>query len=239
LARLIAPVFCWKGKAYQTSSYFKYRPLGEVSGLVEIFDRHSVDEILLSCRTDGAGPDLLALSELKQSRMATPVCYVGGLRGPEDVIRVLEAGADRVGVNSILFQNEKFEKVVSQIGVQGVIAVIPFRIGFETGVEVFDCSVRAFRPLEVQMISSLRSIGVEVLLHDVAADGVRIPFNLKILATFSDLDLILMGGVRYLDINIDSKRVTGLAFENILAWMEHAALHVRAGMSMLNKRGLT
>jgi imidazole glycerol phosphate synthase subunit HisF len=234
---LIAPIFCWHGKAYQTTSYFNYRPLGEVSGLLEIFDRHFVDEILLSCRTDGCGPDIGVLSRLKQSKMATPVCYAGGIIGEHDVVLALEAGADRVGINSILFRREQAEKVISQIGVQGVIAVLPFRI--EGGrVEVFDSAARTFRQLEAELIAWLRAVGVEVLLHDVVADGLRLPFNRTVMDSFHDLDLILTGGVRCLDIEGDLTRIKGLGFENILTWSEHAALHIRAATPLLNKRGL-
>ncbi len=237
MARLIAPIFCWHGKAYQTTSYFNYRPLGDVSGLLEIFDRHFVDEIFLSCRTDGCGPDFGVLSQLKQSKMATPVCYAGGINCEQDVVRALEAGADRVGINSILFRREQAEKVIGQIGVQGVIAVLPFRI--EGGrVEVFDSATRAFRHLDAELISWLRAVEVEVLLHDVVADGLRLPFKRTVIDSFHHLDIILTGGVRYLDIDGDLTRVKGLGFENILTWSEHAALRIRAETPLLNKRGL-
>ena len=53
---------------------------------------------------------------------------VGGLMTSEDIAKTLEAGADKVSLNSVLFENPEFAKeAVSVFGSQCIVASIDVR----------------------------------------------------------------------------------------------------------------
>ena len=71
---------------------------------LKILDKHQVDEIFISNRTQkNDSIDIHLLEEIKSSKVFTPIAYSGGINNSEDVIKVLSFGVDRVGINHCLW----------------------------------------------------------------------------------------------------------------------------------------
>ena len=99
--RLIASVFIFNDKCYQTISYNNYRPLGDIKNILQILDRHQVDEIFILDRNKNKGLNLIILEKIRTSKVFTPIIYSGAIKTCQDVKEILKYGVDRIAINSI------------------------------------------------------------------------------------------------------------------------------------------
>lgn len=104
--RLIGVVTVRQGWAVQSFNYSRYLPLGKPEVLVENLDRWGADEILIQCidrSVANAGPDFPLLDRLGALGLSTPLIYAGGIRNAEDAVKAVNLGADRLSVDTLLW----------------------------------------------------------------------------------------------------------------------------------------
>ena len=241
MIRLIGSVFVRGGVTLQTLGFDNYRPLGDLKGVLEIYDQHCVDEIFISARLDNsvAGPSEYVLDRLVKTNITTPVVYSGGIRTVDHVRRCLESGIERVGLHSLLFIEPFLKDVIQYIGVQGVIAVLPF---VEKNGEflVYDCRTRhTFKSIS-EIISTIPET-IELLLIDIKADGSKSGFSWEVINKCGNRKVILQGGVLE-DIagrneaGILHHEVSGVVIENRLLWTEYAAQNFKKNIPVFLRR---
>ena len=236
--RLIASVFIYQGKCYQTLSYKNYRPLGDLINILEILDKHQVDEIFISNRIDNLQSiDINVLEKIKSSKVYTPIVYSGGLSNFKDVNIVLSYGVDRVGINSCLWNENNTNQVISAIGKQGVIGVLPFKY-INNEIYFFYSKERLFKKANINFIKFIKNLKIEILLIDVLADGYLKGFNKKVLKLFSNCQLILQGGLLSILHNYKQSNISGIAIENRLLWEEQNSIKIREETNFFLKRNL-
>jgi imidazole glycerol-phosphate synthase subunit HisF len=138
---------------------------------------------------------LVELVSRVAERLAIPFTVGGGVRSVEDAERLLEAGADKVGVNSAaLARPELLTELAEQLGSQAVVVAIDAEGGrvrshagtTETGRD----AVAWAREAEE------RGAG-EVLLTSIDADGTRAGYDLELTAAVAgavDVPVIASGG---------------------------------------------
>ena len=106
--RLVGVVTVKNGWAVQSFGYRRYLPLGKPECLVENLDRWGADEILVQVidrSTTGVGPDFELLERLGELGLETPLIYAGGIRSISDGIKLVQSGADRIVVDTLLHQD--------------------------------------------------------------------------------------------------------------------------------------
>ena len=236
MVRLIGSVFVYRGVAWQTFGYDSYRPLGSIRNILKIYDRHGVDEIIVSVRSDpeaSKGPDLEVLEEIRSSNINTPVVFSGGISSIEDVRKCLLHGVERVGLNACLYSPQKVKNIVDYIGVQGVIAVIPFvRKG-----KIFACFNSSHREFSSGLDGLLVDLpkDIEFLLHDADSDGSTEGFSWNILPLTADRKILLQGGVLQ-EFNFQKNNFSGIVIENRLLWSECVIQKIKDGSDYLHRR---
>ena len=237
--RLIGSIFSHNNKCFQTTEYFNYRPLGQINNILEIFNQHNVDEIIINNRTDGKLENsLLLLKKIKESRVYTPIVYSGGINNANDVQTILKFGIDRIAINSSLWKPNKLPSIINAIGKQGVIAVLPFRFR-NNEPEFFYSQKRIFKKLDLKFIDFLKGLEIEILLIDTFCDGKEKGFNLKVLNLFSNSQLILQGGILNPFLKLEQKvkkDVVAISIENRLLWEELKAINIRTNNDFFIKR---
>lgn len=201
LKRLIGVVTVKDGWAVQSIGYQKYRPLGRVEVIVENLDRWQLDEILILSidrSENNLGPDFELIDRIAVQRIMTPLCYLGGIRHADDAVKLVEAGADRVAMESLFLTNpEAADKVTQAIGKQ---AVIRAQTVFCEDNQTFAYDYREKNMLkniaEMDFVSRSSSYS-ELLLIDYQNEGGRNSFNLEVLEAFKNkgLQLICFGGI--------------------------------------------
>jgi len=241
MIRLIGSVFVQGDVALQTHNFDNYRPLGDLKGVLEIYDQHCVDEIFISARLDDvdSGPSSYVLDSLIKTNITTPVVYSGGIRTIEDVRQCLESGVERVGLHSLLFMKSLLMDIIQYIGVQGVVAVLPF---VEKKGEFFfyDCRTRKVSKPIGEIIANLPEV-VELLLIDIKADGSETGFSWDVIKKCGNRKVIIQGGViqevaSRKDADILENELSGVVIENRLLWTECATQNYKKNIPVFMSR---
>ena len=119
------------------------------------------------------------------------------------------------------------------IGVQGVIAVIPFvRKG-----KIFACFNSSHREFSSGLDGFLVDLpkDIEFLLHDADSDGSTEGFSWNILPLTADRKILLQGGVLQ-EFNFQKNNFSGIVIENRLLWSECVIQKIKDGSDYLHRR---
>ena len=178
----------------------RFRGLRDVGDPVELGAAYSdagADELVfLDIKaTTGNQPTLVELVRRVADRLAIPFTVGGGVRSADDGERLLQAGADKVGVNSAaLARPELIGELAERLGSQAVVVAIDAEGG---RVRSHAGTVAAGRDaVEWAREAEERGAG-EILLTSIDADGTREGYDLGLTAAVSSavsLPVIASGG---------------------------------------------
>lgn len=140
------------------------------------------------------------LLELLKKSSTFPVTYQGGIQTFEDIDNALEAGADRVALNSIVYTDTRFcHEAVKKYGSSTMVGAIDY---YKTPKQD-DYGLKSVYGREAEKISlidhtkKILDIGFsEVLLGSIYNDGMGVGYDLQIMDYFSDskVPILLSGG---------------------------------------------
>ena len=157
---------------------------------------------------------ILHIVEDVASQVFIPLTVGGGVRKVEDVRRLLNAGADKVSINTSAVLNPQLvEDAASYYGAQCIVVAIDAKQVSEHGSsipcwEVFTHGGRNSTGLDaVEWAKKMQALGAgEILLTSMDRDGTRHGFDLALTRTISDaidLPVIASGGVGHLSHLVD------------------------------------
>jgi imidazole glycerol-phosphate synthase subunit HisF len=228
--RLIGVITVKNGKAVQSFNYDNYLPLGSAECLAENLDRWGVDEIFIQVidRTNRKiGPDFRLIEKIASLRLSTPLIYGGGINNVDDGLKVIQLGADRVVIDSLLHHNPSvIEDLSNQIGSQALVAAMPISFVDKT-LMWMNYETRISKILDKNILKFLESgFFSEVMIINWKGEGVSDSFDEKFISDFpiQKISMIPFGGVD--DINKISSLLTipsisAFAIGNFLNYTEH------------------
>jgi cyclase len=186
-----------------------------VKGVNFVALRDAGDPVEIAARYDGEGADelaflditassderdiLLHVIEAVASKVFIPLTVGGGVRTVEDVRRLLNAGADKVSINTAAVQNPELVREASGIvGAQAIVIAIDAKRRNGSW-EVFTHGGRKPTGLDaVEWAKRMTEAGAgEVLLTSMDRDGTRAGFDLGLTRAVRDavrVPLIASGG---------------------------------------------
>jgi cyclase len=186
-----------------------------VKGVNFVALRDAGDPVEIAARYDGEGADelaflditassderdiLLHVIEAVASKVFIPLTVGGGVRKVEDVRRLLNAGADKVSINTAAVQNPELVREASGIvGAQAIVIAIDAKRRNGSW-EVFTHGGRKPTGLDaVEWAKRMTEAGAgEVLLTSMDRDGTRAGFDLGLTRAVRDavrVPLIASGG---------------------------------------------
>jgi cyclase len=187
-----------------------------VKGVNFVQLRDAGDPVEIAARYDGEGADelaflditassderdiLLHVIEAVASKVFIPLTVGGGVRKVEDVRRLLNAGADKVSINTAAVLNPDLVREASDVvGNQAIVVAIDAKKK-DGSWEVFTHGGRKPTGLDaVQWAKRMQAAGAgEILLTSMDRDGTRDGFDLALTRAVSDavgVPLIASGGV--------------------------------------------
>jgi imidazole glycerol-phosphate synthase subunit HisF len=178
----------------------RFKALREVGDPVELGAAYSdagADELVFLDiqATTGDRPTLVELVKRVAERLAIPFTVGGGVRSADDAERLLQAGADKVGVNSAaLARPELITELAERLGSQAVVVAIDAEGG---RVRSHAGTISAGRDAtEWAREAEERGAG-EILLTSIDADGTRDGYDLRLTAAVAGavrLPVIASGG---------------------------------------------
>jgi cyclase len=178
----------------------RFKELRDVGDPVELGEAYSdagADELVFLDiqATIGDRPTLVELVRRVAERLAIPFTVGGGVRSADDAERLLQAGADKVGVNSAaLARPELITELAERLGSQAVVVAIDAEGG---RVRSHAGTLSVGRDAtEWAREAEQRGAG-EILLTSIDADGTREGYDLELTASVAGavgLPVIASGG---------------------------------------------
>jgi len=187
------------------------RNLGNPIVVSRIYDTRGVDELILidiDASKEDRGIDVHTI-EAVSSECFMPLTIGGGLRTCDDIERTLKAGADKVSLNSVIFERPEFLKeAVSIFGSQCIVASIDVKKDEKGNYKAFSHSNRKVRYSLEEYIKLVIGYGVgELLLNSVDRDGIMEGYDLELIryvSSMTRIPLIVAGGVSGPDNCVDA-----------------------------------
>lgn len=251
--RLVGVITVKNGWAVQSFGYRRHLPLGRPEVIAENLDRWGVDEILLQCvdrprQPDGSGPgpDLALLERITRQGLSTPLVYQGGIRSVADGVAAVQAGAERIALDSLLRDDpEEAAALAEPLGAQALVAALPLqRVGSE--LHWLDHRSRQATPVPAAVRAVLaRGAISELLLVDWQHEGQVQGFDEALLdavaddADLSRLPVIAFGGLSHaeqLRRVLSRPAVVAAGVGHFLSWREHAVQQLKDSLRGLPLR---
>ncbi len=205
LAKRIIPCLdVTHGRVVKGVNFVNLRDAGDPVEIARRYDEQGADELtFLDITATSDDRDIIVhIIEAVASQVFIPLTVGGGVRKVEDVRRLLNAGADKVSINTSAVTNP--ELVAEAAGRYGnqciVVAIDAKRSGTRSGWEVFTHGGRRATGLDVvEWAQRMQQLGAgEILLTSMDSDGTRNGFDLPLTRAVSDavtVPVIASGGV--------------------------------------------
>ncbi|MCH8622023.1 imidazole glycerol phosphate synthase subunit HisF [Undibacterium sp. TS12] len=218
LAKRIIPCLdVTAGRVVKGINFQELRDAGDPVEIARRYDGQGADEItFLDITASSDGRDLiLPIIEAVASQVFIPLTVGGGVRTVADVRRLLNAGADKVGINTSAVTNPQLvADAAHKYGSQCIVVAIDAKNVGPGKWEVFTHGGRNATGLDaVEWAQNMARLGAgEILLTSMDKDGTRSGFDLGLTRAVSDavpIPVIASGGVGGLQDLADGIRIGG------------------------------
>lgn len=204
LAKRIIPCLdVTNGRVVKGTNFVQLRDAGDPVEIARRYDEQGADELtFLDITASSDGRDLiLHMIEAVASQVFIPLTVGGGVRVVEDVRRLLNAGADKISINTSAVTNPQLVADAAQkYGSQCIVVAIDAKQTGPGQWQVFTHGGRTATGLDaVAWAQRMESLGAgEILLTSMDRDGTKVGFDLALTRAVSDaihIPVIASGGV--------------------------------------------
>ena len=210
LAKRIIPCLdVTNGRVVKGVNFVGLRDAGDPVEIARRYDEQGADELVfldITASSD-ARATLLGIIEEVAAQVFIPLTVGGGVRTVEDVRSLLNAGADKVSINTAGVTNPNlFAESSARFGSQCIVAAIDAKARPDTPGkwEVYTHGGRTRIDLDaIEWAKRVAELGAgEILLTSMDRDGTRDGFDVALTAAVSaavDIPIIASGGVGKLE----------------------------------------
>jgi cyclase len=198
------------GRVVKGINFIGLRDAGDPVEIARRYDEQGADELaFLDITASSDERDLIvSVVESVASQVFIPMTVGGGVRSVADVRRLLNAGADKVSINTAAVQNPRLvQEAAARYGSQCIVVAVDARRAGADGParwEVYTHGGRKAAGIDaVEWGRRMEAAGAgEILLTSMDRDGTRNGFDLELTRAFSDalsIPVIASGGVGSLE----------------------------------------
>jgi cyclase len=190
-----------RGRVVKGVKFERLRDAGDPVELASLYDSEGADEVVFLDITASLEEreTIFDVARRTAEQVFIPLTVGGGVRGIEDVRKLLRAGADKVSLNTAaVARPQVISEVAEEFGVQCVVVAIDAR-GTGDGWEVYTHGGR--RPAGLDAVSwaaRAEEFGAgEILLTSMDRDGTQAGYDLelvKAVASSVNIPVIASGG---------------------------------------------
>jgi cyclase len=218
LAKRIIPCLdVTAGRVVKGVSFVELRDAGDPVEIARRYDEQGADELTfldITATSDDRGI-LFRIIEQVAEQVFIPLTVGGGVRKVEDVRNLLNAGADKVSINTSAVVNPQLiADAAARYGSQCIVVAIDAKLVAPGRWEVFTHGGRKATGLDaIEWAMKMQTLGAgEILLTSMDRDGSKIGFDLALTRAVSDvleIPVIASGGVGNLQHLVDGVKQGG------------------------------
>ncbi|MCL4766186.1 MAG: imidazole glycerol phosphate synthase subunit HisF [Hyphomicrobiaceae bacterium] len=216
--RLIPCLDVKDGRVVKGVRFVDLKDAGDPVEAAAAYDAAGADELCfldITASNENRGT-LLGIVRRTAERCFMPLTVGGGVRTVDDIRSLLEAGADKVSINTAAVRNRDFVRAASEkFGAQCIVVAIDAKKVSKPGEserwEIFTHGGR--HPTGIDAVDYAREVVAlgagEILLTSMDRDGTRLGFDVELTRAISDavsVPVIASGGVGTLDHLVDGVR---------------------------------
>lgn len=208
-----------EGRVVKGVNFVDLIDAGDPVEQAKIYDKQGADELCfldITATSDNRGTILDVVNKVAES-VFMPLTVGGGVRELQDIRNLLEAGADKIAINSAAVKNPEFvEEATYKCGNQCIVVAIDAKrkSNGSNGWEVFTHGGRKPTGIDaVEWAKKMAAYGAgEILLTSMDRDGTKSGFDIELTRTVSNsvsIPVIASGGVGTLDHMVEGIRDGG------------------------------
>ncbi|MEO8749781.1 MAG: imidazole glycerol phosphate synthase subunit HisF [Allobranchiibius sp.] len=190
------------GRVVKGVNFENLRDAGDPVELARRYDAQGADELTFLDVTASSGDRATTYDVVGRTaeQVFIPLTVGGGVRGVDDVDRLLRSGADKVGINTgAIARPQVIAEIADRFGAQVLVLSADVRRAPDGHFEVTTHGGRQSAGIEaVQWCAEAARLGAgEILLNSMDADGTRDGFDLELIAAVRaevTVPLIASGG---------------------------------------------
>ena len=234
------------GRVVKGVNFVELRDAGDPVEVARRYDEQGADEITFLDITASSDDRNIILHVVEQvaEQVFIPLTVGGGVRTVDDVRRLLNAGADKVSMNTAAVNNPQLvAEAAGKVGSQCIVVAIDAKQVAPGKWEVFTHGGRNRTGLDViEWAQRIAALGAgEILLPSMDRDGTKNGFDLGLTRAVSDavsIPVIASGGVGSLEHLADGVTL-GRADAVLAASIFHFGDHtVRDAKELMRARGI-
>lgn len=232
--RLVGALIVKGGIVVQSVNFARYLPVGSPVIAIDYLNRWGIDEITLldiDATPESRKPDYEKVW-LYARHAQVPLSVGGGITEVDDIKKLIQAGADKVVLNSAAVKNPRLlREGAARFGNQSIVVSIDAKRVGKGKYMAFTHSGRlpANRtPAELAKMAESEGAG-EIFLNSIDRDGSKAGYDLELIepvARAVNIPLVVCGGVGHPRHFLDPLRfdVSGVAAANFFHYTEHSVI---------------
>lgn len=224
IKRIIPCLDVKDGRVVKGVNFVNLKDAGDPVELAAIYDKEGADELVfldISASVEGRAT-MVEVIRRTASEISIPLTVGGGISEVEDITRILQAGADKIGINTSAVKNpDLITEGSRKFGSQCIVVAIDAKYNKQWGDwEVYTHGGRTatgIKALEWAKEAEGKGAG-EILLTSMDADGTKDGFDVPLTKAVSELlqiPVIASGGAgqidHFYDVFTEGKADAGLA----------------------------
>lgn len=235
------------GRVVKGVNFIDLKDAGDPVSIASRYDQEGADEIAfldITASSDNRNT-ILEIIERVSEKVFVPLTVGGGIRTPNDVRKILLAGADKVSINSAAVLNPQLiEECSKSFGSQCIVVAIDVKMNHDKNFwEVYTHGGR--KPTGINALEwavKMANLGAgEILLTSMDRDGTGQGFDLVLTREVSkivEIPVIASGGVGCLEDLLDGL-TAGCAAAVLAASIFHFNKNsIKEAKNFLNQRGV-
>jgi cyclase len=199
--RVIPCVLLKDWQLVKSIGFDSYRTIGHPTSTARIYNARNVDELIvldIDASLNDENINIESITDIAEECFM-PLTIGGGIRTIDDIYKVLNAGADKVAINTIALESLDFIKKASNIfGSQCIVCSIDVKeIDGKYKVFYKDKGILDINPLDLAKQYQEYGAG-EILLTSVDREGSTNGYDIKLIKQFQnelEIPIILNGGM--------------------------------------------
>lgn len=199
--RVIPCVLLKDWQLVKSIHFDSFRTIGHPTSTARIYNARNVDELIvldIDASLDDEEINTEIITDIA-NECFMPLTIGGGIRSIKDIYTILNAGADKVAINSIALENLEFIKEASSIfGSQCIVCSIDVKL-INDEYKVFNKTKGTVDICPIELAQKYEKSGAgEILLTSIDREGSTLGYDVDLIKKFNGklkIPIILNGGM--------------------------------------------